>query len=131
MKYYPAGANITDTDSSFISVNGRNSSSFLFIFVYFDGRNGTSSLTGNIFAYTPLTSYSLTVTIQQTQYPSVSMISYLAYKNNLIDTTVQVTSPSTAVLSFSISTSTLTSQLGYNIQYQQSQLSDINSLYSS
>lgn len=131
MKYYPKGANITDTDSTFISVSGRNESDFLFIFVYFDGQNGTASLTGNVYAFSPLTSYQLTVNVQQTQSPSASSISYIVYKNNLQDTTVQVSTPSSALLSFSLSTSTTLNPIGYNLKYQQSQVTDINSLYSS
>lgn len=129
MKYYPSGSNVIDTDTSFITVSGRNTANFLFIFVYFDGRNDTS-LTGNIYAYTPLPSYSLNVTVQQTQYPSVSTISYSILKNGQQDTTTQVTSPSPTVFTFPISTSTASAQTAYKVQYQQSQITDLNSLYS-
>lgn len=131
MKYYPAGANIIDTDISFITVSGRNTSNFLFVFVYFDGQNGTTSITGNIYAYSPLTSYQLTVTVQQTQFPTTSTVSYNLFKNGQQDTTTQVTNPSPTVFSFSISTSTLTNLTKYQVQYQQTQITDINSLYSS
>lgn len=131
MKYYPAGTDVVDTDTSFITVSGRNTANFLYIFVYFDGRNDTTSLTGNIYAYSPLPSYSLNVTVQQTQYPSVSTFSYSLLKNGLQDTTVQVASPSTAVFTFPISTSNASAQTGYKVQSQQSQITDLNSLYSS
>ena len=130
MKYYPSGSNIVDTDTSFITVSGRNTANFLFVFVYFDGRNDTTSLTGNIYAYTPLPSYSLNVTVQQTQYPSVSTISYSILKNGQQDTTTQVTSPSPTVFTFPISTSTASAQTAYKVQYQPSQITDLNSLYS-
>lgn len=130
MKYYPSGSNVVDTDSSFISVSGRNTANFLFVFVYFDGRNDTTSLTGNIYAYTPLPSYSLNVTVQQTQYPSVSTISYSILKNGQQDTNTQVTSPSPTIFTFPISTSTASAQSAYKVQYQQSQITDLNSLYS-
>ena len=130
MKYYPSGSNVVDTDTSFITVSGRNIANFLFIFVYFDGRNDTTSLTGNIYAYTSLPSYSLNVTVQQTQYPSVSTISYSILKNGQQDTSVQVTSPSPTVFTLPISTSTASAQTAYKVQYQQSQITDLNSLYS-
>jgi len=118
MKYYPAGSNVIDTDTSFITVSGRNTDNFLFIFVYFDGRNDTTSLTGNIYAYSPLPSYSLNATVQQTQYPSVSTFSYSLLKNGLQDTATQITSPSPAVFTFPISTSITSAHTGYKVQYQ-------------
>lgn len=131
MKYYPKGSNIIDTDSTFISVNGRNSSDFLFVVAFFDGQNGSLSLTGNVFVYSNLASYQVTVGIQQTRFAPTSTISYTVYKNNIPDTSVQVTSQQSSILSFSLYTSTQSSPLGYNIKYQPSQTTDINSLYSS
>lgn len=103
----------------------------MFFFVYFDGRNGTQDLTGNLYAYSPLQQNNLNVTIQQTQYPSTSTISYNLFKDGQQISGVQVTSPSPAVFSFPINTSTLAAPTGYKVQYQQSQVVDINSLYSS
>jgi hypothetical protein len=78
MKYYPKGANITDTETSFATVSGQNTSDLLFIFVWFDQLNSSTSLTGNIYTYSPLPSYSLTLSIQQTRFPLTSF-SYLLY----------------------------------------------------
>lgn len=131
MKYYPKGNNITDTDSSFISVSGRNSGDFLFVVVFFDGQSSSLSLTGNVFAYSNLASYQITIGIQQTRFASTSTISYSVYKNNIQDPSARVTLQQPSILSFSLYTSTQSAALGYNIKYQLSQATDINSLYSS
>jgi hypothetical protein len=80
VKYYPKGDNITDTDSTFLSVSGRNTTQFLFIFVWFENLNSSKSLTGTIYAYSPLITHQITLTIQQIAFP-LSTISYTLYKN--------------------------------------------------
>lgn len=80
VKYYPKGDNITDADSTFVSVSGRNTTQFLFVFVWFENLNSSKSLTGTIYAYSPLTTHQITITVQQIAFP-LSIISYTLYKN--------------------------------------------------
>lgn len=89
MKYYPKGNNITDTDDTFITVSGKNSTDFLFLIVFFDGQTESLSLTGNVFAYSNLASYQVGVTIEQIQFAPTSAVSYAVYKNNIQDTNIQ------------------------------------------
>ncbi len=128
MKYYPKGNSITDVDTSFVTVSGQNTSQFLFVFVWFDSLNSSSSLTGNVYAYSPLASYNVTVNIQQTLFPATTF-TYLLYKNTEQQDSSQVASSSN-MLSFPISTSTNLSPLAYNLIYQQTAATDLNNLYS-
>lgn len=129
MKFYPSGANVTDTDSSFITVTNRNINDSLFVFVYFDGLNTSKSLTGNIAVFSPLASYNLNVNIAQSQFPSEAF-TYSVFKNNIQDPSTSVT-PQSFTLSLPISTSTATTPVVYTVNYQPSPIADIDSLYSS
>ena len=82
MKFYPQGSNIADTDSSFVSVTNRNTSQYLFIFVWFENLNSSKSLTGTVYAYAPLASYQPTITIKQVSYPSTT-VSYILYNKEM------------------------------------------------
>ncbi len=113
MKYYPKGDNITDSNNNFINVNGRNTSQFLCVFVWYNNLNSSKSLSGNIYAYSPVTPYQITLNIQQIIYP-LTTISYALYKNNQQDAN-SVNKISSTTLSFNMMTSSTDTPNSYNV----------------